>query len=316
MKYDNLFHVAAASAGPDLLDFLFSCGAGYVGKNKKGLTPIKIAVLNSNERNVKWFIDHNVDIENLDKNGSSLLFDAVEKTNYQVIKLLIEAGASCSRRNSWNNTPLHMKMAISGDYEYEKIIDVFVKNGAIMTALNNDLRVPLHHAVLFENLRATKKFLELAPQQINQKDKWGFTPLHLAAMADSPELYNFLISQGADCQAKDFILQETPFVYAVLFKSAKVLKTELEKNNSGVFNRQNLTNALKLFCNMKLCCQKIRNKNYPIEELKKFSEHDKLIVDLLLDSGAQLQEIDISAVEDTELRRYLNKRNLLNVLNR
>ena len=41
--------------------------------------------------------------------------------------------------------------------------------------------------------------------------------------------------------------------------------------------------------------------------MPKFSEHDKLIIDLLIEAGAQLQEIDVTAVEDVDLRRYLNK---------
>lgn len=59
---------------------------------------------------------------------------------------------------------------------------------------------------------------------INQADKYGRTPLHVAAAVDYPEMVHFLVQRGADIHAKTGKELQTPIHFAARNDATSSLK--------------------------------------------------------------------------------------------
>lgn len=70
----------------------------------------------------------------------------------------------------------------------------------IRTAGGNRSRTPLHRAV-WKSLEVVQALLA-AGAGLNDRDKFGATPLHLAASGENPEVIEALRAAGADIEAR------------------------------------------------------------------------------------------------------------------
>lgn len=59
---------------------------------------------------------------------------------------------------------------------------------------------------------------------VNQPDKYGRTPLHVAAAVDYPEMVQFLVQRGADLNAKTGKELQTPVHFAARNDASSSLK--------------------------------------------------------------------------------------------
>lgn len=78
-------------------------------------------------------------------------------------------------------------------------------NQNIETTLNKDL----HYAVRVNNIILARELVEKV--DINKKDEYGYTPLHLAAKFNHIDIAKILISKGAEVQTQDKYF-DTPLI--------------------------------------------------------------------------------------------------------
>lgn len=71
-----------------------------------------------------------------------------------------------------------------------------------MTPLDREGRSDLHYAARDGDLTAVRQFVE-AGEDVNLPDRRGWTPLHFAAQALSPEVVEYLLAHGAVVDAQD-----------------------------------------------------------------------------------------------------------------
>lgn len=64
---------------------------------------------------------------------------------------------------------------------------------------------------------------------INQADKYGRSPLHVAAAVDYPEMVNFLLENGADINARTEGELQTPVHFAARNDAANSLKALIKR---------------------------------------------------------------------------------------
>jgi len=98
--------------------------------------------------------------------------------------LLLKAGAQVFARNEDGDTPLHGAS--------REVVPLLLKAGADPLAKNHEGNVPLHR-----NFNA-----ELLAPGVNVRNAAGLTPLHYAALAGNERAIEWLLSQGADPEAK------------------------------------------------------------------------------------------------------------------
>jgi ankyrin repeat protein len=128
----------------------------------------------------------------------TLLQLAMPKGDYEMIKLLMDAGADANA-NVDNNTPLNVFVSVSDNENTEKIIRLLVASGADVNAKvdcvwfmrypqkGNHQCTPLTTAIMEEKVIPVKVLLELGAN-INAKNDKGETPMDFFNfLEDSPE---------------------------------------------------------------------------------------------------------------------------------
>ncbi|MEX0939957.1 MAG: ankyrin repeat domain-containing protein [Candidatus Babeliales bacterium] len=98
-------------------------------------------------------------------------------------------------KNSQNETPL--EIAIKNNHE--KIVEIFLKNGADPNVKNNDGNAPLHNALINGQQGIVKLLLKNGANP-NLKNNYGKTPLNFAKNLES---FRILLESGADPNLPD-----------------------------------------------------------------------------------------------------------------
>jgi len=147
--------------------------------NKKGHTPLHLAVLNASEPIVERIISLGGDVNVKDKDGKTPIYLATEWGKANIVEKLVKGGtrADVNISDKDGNCPLHAAVAIN----HESLSNFLLTDArASIAAKNNMGRTPLH--VLGEK-GGDGRILEILLKfqaDLNCKDNDGNTPLHLS----------------------------------------------------------------------------------------------------------------------------------------
>lgn len=131
---------------------------------------------------------------------------------HEIVRLLVDHGADVNSRGLWGQTPLHKACRQSclplTKYLCENGADIYVQS---YVYADNFGFYPIHCAALslmsstFKNIDVLIYMLEEVgkPEDIQLKDLKGNSPLHSACMWENPMAVSYLISKGANLNAKN-----------------------------------------------------------------------------------------------------------------
>lgn len=154
--------------------------------------------------------------------SNTALHLAAENGFAECVKLLLENGSDSNLKNYRQQTALHV--ASRCDLE---CVNLLLKYGADPNSPDADDRTPLHSAVgkseCEYSLDITKSLID-AKGDVNRRDKYGYTSLHVAALTELTDCVEYLILQGADVSARtrggtsalSIICRKTPSAVNVL----------------------------------------------------------------------------------------------------
>ena len=126
---------------------------------------------------------------------SDPIHDAAMYGNLAGVQAELDKGVDVNTKNYFGETPLDMILWLNDESETADLI----RNRGGKTSKE---LIALSDAVRTGNIEDVKKHLS-AGADVNEKDKHGLTPLHLAAANGHKELAELLIEKGADVNAKD-----------------------------------------------------------------------------------------------------------------
>ena len=188
------------------------------------VTPLHEAVYDSNTKHVKDLLGQDdVDITISDELGNVPLHIAVEKDNVDIVKLLLEKGASVEARTNKRNTPLHMCTSIP-------TVNVLLEHGACLNASNDRKETLLHQCVGGGTLDLEVYAIKHGAS-VNAFNIDGETALHQisgrAFNCENISSMQMLLKNGADLSIKDASFK-TALHHASRYSSAEAVKLLLD----------------------------------------------------------------------------------------
>jgi len=165
-----------------------------------GYTSLMLASLNGNFEIVKLLVQAGANVNAKNTDGNNALIFAVERMHPDIVKLLLinHANVNSENKEGWTALMLVSGCAMPGSGNFE-IAGLLISNGAKVNAKNNNLDTPLIIAVSFGKLKILKFLIEKGAD-VNAKNKKGKTALDIAMELTSPnksEIIRLLKAAGA-----------------------------------------------------------------------------------------------------------------------
>ena len=182
------------------VEYLVSKGADVNAKTKdeNGYPPLYLAAFYGNTGVVKFLLSKGADVHATESRGETPLHAA---GNIEVAKLLVAQGADVNAKSKYGEAPIHTTSARAHNAE---IIAFLVDKGADVRARSGRGQEPIHEVVQFGNVQAVKTLVSLGADILAKEDDSGHSALHIAATQNPDvDVVRFLVSQGADVNAKD-----------------------------------------------------------------------------------------------------------------
>ncbi|ETN66368.1 hypothetical protein AND_001843 [Anopheles darlingi] len=168
---------------------------------------------------------------------STALHLAADEGNSECVALLLERGAEARLKNHRGFTPLHLASRTSS----LECVELLLRLGsADPNEEDFDMRTPLHTAIgRSESAFHIIEALICWGADVNRKDVFGFTPLHLAALDGLAHCVEILLFYDADVTAKtkkgttalNVITRKTPGSLAMITKKFDDAMTLMHSQN-------------------------------------------------------------------------------------
>ena len=185
--------------------------------------PIEKALTSANNEMMGLLLASRATPDTFPITGQSLFHDAVEKCgkektkkNLDIVRLLLDNGCDVNEGISNGKTPLHTATSISRD-DTDASLDLeilLIMRGANLNTLDDELRTPLHYAFLKQGKsydttpsdpiqKVSILVKRMCHDMIPQKDRYGCSALHYAALRGSTVCALLLIKHGCKIDEED-----------------------------------------------------------------------------------------------------------------
>ncbi|KAI2734442.1 hypothetical protein DTO013E5_9989 [Penicillium roqueforti] len=226
-------HWATRNEQISTVELLLQHGSSLNLVDKEGKGAIHHAINKGEARLLRVIGDNGANLELADNRGQTPLLNAVETMAVEATQILLEMGAEVGALNLMKQNVLHLA-ALGGRDDALQVITLLFSHhdypGPGVSDLDN--MTPLHYAVAKGHQKLAKLLLQNGAD-INlgihrncagypmgnhhttectlkasqgkpscDHNTWGLTPLHFAALAGSSTMTKFLLSEGADVNAR------------------------------------------------------------------------------------------------------------------
>ncbi|GHU16644.1 hypothetical protein FACS189472_02140 [Alphaproteobacteria bacterium] len=246
-KDNTPLHLAAIYGPTEVAELLLDRGADVYAKNNKGNTPLHLAAKSGQTEIARLLLTNGADVNakgTLDRdnpiryNGNNSIMPSLEELNLissrndtplhfaaqsgqtEIAELLLARGADVNASGLLDYTPLHLA-AYYGEYN---IVKLLLDNGADINAKDIYGKEP---SGLYDVEKLLKDHVKKIKDKINETNALKRTQLHYAADRGDSKKAKFLLSQGANPNAKDEN-QKTPLHLAVESGHVRVIKILLD----------------------------------------------------------------------------------------
>nr|CAD7395554.1 unnamed protein product [Timema cristinae] len=242
--YGSPLHSAVKANAVECIQLLIDEGGCDVNeRGPSGNSPLHCAADLGHEDCLKILLESgkaDLNVRTRDKECTALHL-AAEDGYINCVTLLLEKGAEADARNYRGQTSLHLA---AKNQSLECVETLLKVGGCDVNAVDNDHRTPLH-AVVCKTLFALDIIETLISWRadVNFRDKYGYTPLHVAALNELSQCVETLIYHGADVTAKsnngtsalNIIRRKTPVALRMIYQK---LDSSISMHDPEAGNRE------------------------------------------------------------------------------
>jgi len=177
---------------------------------------------NGSLETVRLYLVAGMSPDAMDSHNQTALAAACKSGRADVVKALIESGASVNTLTVDSNGENRTALMVAAGGPSPEVVNLLLQAGAsvIDTSSPNNW-TPLFYAI--ENGRTEHfRLLVRADSTLNQTDSWGLTPLHRAVFYGHTDMVQDLIELDAPLNSRVSNTDETPLVTAVTTYTAKL----------------------------------------------------------------------------------------------
>jgi ankyrin repeat protein len=191
---------AVESGNINVLKSLLKSGANVEEATNGEYTPIMLAALQNEVDCVALLSDHGANVNARTSNNRTALYLASEKGCLEAVIRLLHLGAEVNTKTTRVNTTPLMSAAGNG---HESIVELLLYHKADPTVKNRRGWTAAHYAA-DGKCKGILKLIESSIGDINTADKYGETPLVLAAkVCDHDTLKHLLAKQGKNISMEE-----------------------------------------------------------------------------------------------------------------
>jgi len=198
---DTVLHCAVQANSVDCVKYLLHIGIDPNTLDTHGNTPLHLAADKGYTECLKLLLARSNETINLKSNSkqSTALHMAAENGYTECVQILLHTGASHSVVNDKNQTALHL----AAKAQCAESVEILLELGAEVNALDIDKRTALHSAVCkaFLSFHVVEVLVKWGAN-VNIQDRYGYAPLHIAALNELSQCVDFLIIKGADISSR------------------------------------------------------------------------------------------------------------------
>lgn len=166
-----------------------------------GWTKLHFAAADGRTEEVRRILDHSKDVDLRNAKGRTPLYEASKRDRLDVVKLLIERGATINTKDSdVGFTPLH----VASERKHAEIVRYLIGKGAVVDARNEWEQTPLWQAA-WQTWHQDSEVAEILLQNgadPNARDHRGLAPLHIAASKGHTPVVALLLRRGAEVNSR------------------------------------------------------------------------------------------------------------------
>eukprot|EP00731_Ephydatia_muelleri_P030709 Em0022g223a len=229
-------HDAAYSGSAEMVALLLSLGAQGMQRDNQGRTPLHWATNNEDSRCVSMLLDKvpELHVDDRDASGMTPLMWAAYHRKPEVIKALLEKGADQFLADLDGMCAVHWAVQRHDTRALQVLI-----NYESSKCKDHRGRTAMHLAAEQGCARATSLIKAIRPPSVDDLDNNWRTPLHWAAVCESPEVIRALLASGASqsvCDssgrtALDYAIERGYHYCALLLSRAASSSDEPELGN-------------------------------------------------------------------------------------
>ncbi len=242
--------IAAKNKNLDLVKLLITNKANINTKNADNMTPLATAANAGNFDMVKFLVENKADINTQNINGLTPLMIAANIGNLEMATLLINDKSDVNNKDKNGMTAFNYAL----NKDSLPIVQLLMKNGA--STGNQDLSLHTLLTLAISNNDLAMATPLITKDNVNARDKSGWTPLTLAAKNGNLEIVQLLLKNGADVNlpttsgntqllygpninpATANVPRNTPLIYAIKKDNLDIVKLLLQNGAKESVNKR------------------------------------------------------------------------------